>query len=276
VISLATARARFPQRLSRMRASVRRVGFGGELMCWPPGQYPAGCPDHLDVPFAFKPCCFVEARRAGLESVLWMDASCIAIRPLEPLFDVVEQAGYLLFRNEDYVVGKWASDDALEALGVSREQAMAIPEVNAAALGLSMSDPRALTFLNAWHEAAQAVVPFRGTRERLQTWDDYKATKWNLDGSVSVDPRVRGHRHDQTVAGVLAHRLGMKLATEGLQAYSPTHKIRLSPTTAIVIDRRYHRPVGRLAVRARWDKHLGRVAHLLSRSGRPGARAPGV
>jgi hypothetical protein len=245
-------------------------------MCWTPGRFPAGCPDHLDVPFAFKPHCFVEARRAGLESVLWMDASCVAIRPLEPLFDVLERTGYLLFRNANHVVGSWASDEALEALGVSREETMAMPEVNAAALGLSMNDPLALTFLNGWFEAARAVVPFRGTRETLETWDDYAATKWNRDGSISAEPRVRGHRHDQTVAGVLAHRLGMKLTTEGLQAYSRTQKTRLRPTTAIVIDRRYRGPAGRLALRARWDKHLGQVAHLLGRSDSARTTAHGV
>jgi hypothetical protein len=269
VISLATDRPGYDyrRRLTRLDASLKRAGFGGEFI-WSP-DLPAGCPDHLDVPFAFKPYCFEAARRAGLESVLWLDSSCIAIRPLDPLFEAIERRGYLLFRNGRHRVGGWASDQALALLGVSREEAMAIDEVNAAAIGLSMTDPTALKFLTEWLAAAQAVVPFRGTTERLMSWKDYRAVKWNQDGRVSADPRVQGHRHDQTVAGVLAHRLDMELVTEGLERYLATTRfLVLRRSTAVVLDRRYTGSGGRLALRARVDKRLGQIAGLVGGSGR--------
>jgi hypothetical protein len=277
IISLATARRSYPQQLSRMQASVGRVGFGGQLMCWPPGRFPAGCPDQLDVPFAFKPFCFAEAGSRGLVSVLWLDASCVAIRPLEPLFEAIEERGYLIFRHPGKVVGTWASDEALSALGVPREQAMAIPEANAAAIGLKLDHPVAARFLRDWLHLARDGVAFRGTREQLLTWDDYTDVKENRSGRISADPRVRGHRHDQTVVGVLAHRLGIELTTEGMDSYSRDTRIRLvRPTTAIVHDRRCRGPAGRLALRVRRDKQLGRIAHLLTGSGGVGRRARGV
>lgn len=263
IISLATDRGSFPQRLSRLQASVRRVGFRGELAYWPPGRFPDGCPDHLDVPFAFKPFCFAEAGARGLQSVLWLDASCVAIRPLEPLFEVIEDRGYLLFRNGKRVVGSWASDDALDVLGVSRDEAMAMPEVNAAALGLKLDHPVGAGFLRDWLELARGGVAFRGVREKLRSWSDYTHVKWNRSATISADPRVRGHRHDQTAAGVLADRLGMELVADGLEDYPRGTRVHLlRPATAVVIARSRAWVGGRWALQARRDRYLGQLAHL--------------
>lgn len=82
--------------------------------------------------------------------------------------------------------------------------------------------------------------------------------KKNRSGRVSSDPRVQGHRHDQTVAGILAHRLAMALTHEGLQTYMPARR-RIAPSTRILINRE---------MVAHWrvtlDKRLG------SRTGRAG------
>jgi hypothetical protein len=81
-------------------------------------------------------------------------------------------------------------------------------------------------------------------------------------------------RHSWTVVGVLAHRLGMELTSEGLEGYSRARRGRhVGPTTVIVNDRRYRGPATKLALRARRDEHLGRIAHLLIGSGR-GRHAP--
>ena len=253
-----------------MRKSVERVGFRGEFLAWPPGSFPDGCPAHLDVPFAFKPFCFAEAAARGMGTVLWLDASCIAIRSLEPIFERIEEHGHLLFRHSSLVLGEWAGDDALEELGLPREKALALPEVNAAAVGLKLTHPRAMAFLDEWRAAAGKGLAFRGTRQPVQGWDDYRAVKWNQSGRVSADNRVRGHRHDQTVAGVLAHRLGMELTGEGLEAYrrkTPVQLIRAS--TAIVVDRKRDGLSAMLAVRVRRDKQLGRLASVLRRVPRP-------
>src|SRR5438093_1444135 len=46
---------------------------------------------------------------------------------------------------------------------------------------------------------------------------------------------VRGHRHDQTVAGLLAHELGMELTTGGLEVWHPDAPIK--DDTGVVIAR---------------------------------------
>jgi hypothetical protein len=64
----------------------------------------------------------------------------------------------------------------------------------------------------------------------------YQAVKWNLGARVSPDPRVRGHRHDQTVDGVLAAQLGMRLSSEGLWVSSIARRtMPIDPKTRIVL-----------------------------------------
>jgi hypothetical protein len=136
VVCLATGdEPRHPAGLERLRRSLVDVGFDGRVAGWPPGSYPRGCPSHLEVPFAFKPYCLAQAREGGARWVLWIDASCVAVRPLDRVFAAIERDGYLLFRNPPWRVGQWASDLTLERFGLTRDEALELPEVNAARPG---------------------------------------------------------------------------------------------------------------------------------------------
>lgn len=264
VISLATDARRYPEALARLEQSVKRVGFEGQRLSWPPGSFPDGCPSHQDVPFAFKPYCFREARDRGVELGLWLDAACVVIRDLTPIFNAIRDHGYVLFRNHGQMVGQWASDEALRLFDLDRDEAMQIPEVDASVIGLHFHHPVGREFLERWHASAADGAAFRGIRERLREPQDYADVKWNRGGRVSSDPRVRGHRHDQTVAGILAHRLQMTLTRAGLQKYSIRRR-RIRHQTVIVVDR----DVGRIGSplqsvdRIRLDKYVGGIAQLL-------------
>jgi hypothetical protein len=234
IISLATGDGAHAASLARLERSLDRVGFAGQRLLWWPGTFPDGCPTQLEVPFAFKPFCFAEAGARGIGLALWLDASCVAIRWLDGIFEEIEARGYVLFRHGRRVLGEWAGDAALAAFGLDRETAMRIPEVNAAAVGLQLDDPLAAEFLNRWHDAAREGTAFRGVRDGIRSKDDYAAIKWNRGGRASSDPRVRGHRHDQTVAGILAHQLGLRLATSGLQPFRRARR-PIAPATAILV-----------------------------------------
>jgi hypothetical protein len=237
VVSLATQRTPFPSGLVRLERSLGQVGFSGGFRAWSPGDFPGGCPSHLEVPFAFKPFCLAEARAQGWRSVLWLDARCFVVRSLDSIFEAIETDGYVLYQNASHL-GEWASDQALSAFGMSRQHALSLPEVNAAAIGLSFVHPIGVEFLESWHEAARHEVPFRGISEPFESWKDYEDVKWNVSGRASRDPRVHGHRHDQTIAGILAHRLGMELTLDGLEdAMVLETGAPFRPDTAIVIDR---------------------------------------
>ena len=216
VVSLATANRGYDTAYLRLEQSLRAVAFGGEFFGWPPGSFPPRCPSHDDVPFAFKPACLAQARAHGFETALWLDATCVAVKGLETLFDIIEAQSYLLFSNGRKRVGEWASDAALARLGVTRDEAMDIREINAAAIGLSLTAAPGAEFLDRWVAEAHHGEAFRGSAGKCDERGTYDM-KWNRGAMASTDPRVRGHRHDQTVAGILAHQLGMSLSERGLE-----------------------------------------------------------
>jgi hypothetical protein len=53
-------------------------------------------------------------------------------------------------------------------------------------------------------------VTAKGTKDKIRDWEDYQSIAWNRNNRISSDIRVKGHRHDQTAAGIVAHRLGMQ------------------------------------------------------------------
>jgi hypothetical protein len=268
VLSLATGRRRYPEALARLRESLAIAGFRGRALLREPGSFPAGCPPHEEVPFAFKPFCFRDALAAGCGPTLWLDSACVVVRDPSPLFAAVAARGAIVFRNGAHRLGEWASDEALAALALDRESALALPEVDAAALGLDLRHPVGRAFLDDWLAAAVDGVAFRGTRRPLPTADERHALKWNRGGLASADPRVRGHRHDQTVAGVLAHRFGLEPRVRGLQKYSSRRRA-IDGRTLVVVDRDAGRADGaplRPVAAIRRDRWLGALADLARRA----------
>lgn len=159
-------------------------------------QMPPGSPTHREVPYAFKAHALVEAQRQGAELVLWADSCIVPIRSMDPLWDLIERQGYWFSRN-GYPNGEWCSDAALPLLGVTREQAFQVEHVVATTFGLNLRSEIGASFLAEYFRLAQNGS-FCGP------WT-------NENGQASADPRVKGHRHDQSAASVIAHRLGMEL-----------------------------------------------------------------
>ena len=221
--------------LDRLERSLGTVGFTGSFRSWSPGSFPVGCPWRKSPRSSRSASPRHTPQGAG--AALWLDSSCVAIRSLDPIFEAIEENGYVLFRNGSYRLGEWASDHTLSEYGLPRDPGSGAPRgmphdrADVWALGCGFR-PR------VGGRKVRDETAFRGIPEPLRNWDDYEDVKWNRAGCVSADPRVHGHRHDQTVAGILADRLQMELTLEGLEDYlvlGADHELR--PTTAIVIDR---------------------------------------
>ena len=196
-----------PRGVQRLEDSLRGTPNPPDLLAWT--EHPAGCPTHQELPYAFKPWAFEEADRIGYRLAMWMDASCWVIRDLAPLWERIEREGHLLFRG-GWSVGQWCKDEALDPLGMTRDEAMAIPDIHAAVIGLDLWNPDACAWLEEWALLSRDGVTFPGP--------------WRNDnGEASADERVLGHRHDQTAASALAHRHGFKLANcpWGFAFYTP-------------------------------------------------------
>jgi hypothetical protein len=209
VISLGIGKKSFTNNLKRLEESLFRVGFDGDFLYWDE-QEPEGCPAHFEAPFAFKTYCFNVAKRMGYSQILWIDSPCIALRSLSPIFDEITKYGYIFFNNNyDQSMGQWISDDALAKNCLSRDEAMTIPEMPCSVLGLDMTSELAVKFLDQWALIMGDGITARGTTTLIKDWDDYQAISWNRNNRISNDQRVKGHRHDQSAAGIVAHRLGM-------------------------------------------------------------------
>ena len=186
----------YPRGLARLRKSLSDVGFDGEFIGWD-NCYPPGSPKHEDVPDAFKSYAFQDALRKGYTSILWLDASCWAIKPVEPIFDWIEKHGHLFYYN-GHNIGEWCKDSAVEKLHMTREGSFSLSDLNGMFLGIDYTNPRTKAWLDEFCEICQdgetLIGPF---------WPRPKP------GEISSDPRVLGHAHEQTVAGALAHHHGM-------------------------------------------------------------------
>jgi hypothetical protein len=200
VISVATGPTHYREFLERQHQSLRRVEFAGAIMHWT-GVYPTYSPTHQEIPYAFKPWAFVAAGNADQDCVLWCDASVWARRSLAPVFAEIERSGHVFFAN-GFNVGQWCTDAALKAHGLTRDQAMEIPDLTGCCMGLNLADHRGRAFLSEWLDAAKDGVSFIG---------DWK----NDRGQCSADPRCQGHRHDQVIASIIAWRIGIPLRNAG-------------------------------------------------------------
>ena len=158
---------------------------------WAPLVGTRATPDR--VPFALRRALRVqallprEARAEGWRSVLWLDASCVVIRSLDPVFEAIEANGYVLFRNGDLRVGEWAGDEALTGFGLTHAQALALPEVSGGAYRVAPRPPdrRRVPRVVARGRATRSV---RGISESLDSWDGYEDVKWNLSGRSRPTP----------------------------------------------------------------------------------------
>ncbi len=190
------------------------------VMYWT-DRMPPGSQTHHRMPYGFKAWAIWAARQAGADLILWVDASILPIRSMEPLWALIERQGYWFSRN-GFPNGQWCSDAALPLLGITREEAWRQEHVVATAFGLNLRSEIGSTFASEYLRLAQNGS-FRGP------WT-------NKDGEASADPRVSGHRHDQTAASVLVHRLGMKLTNPpAWLAYAG----RTSEETIVVVDGAY-------------------------------------
>lgn len=196
VLSVASGRW-YPLGQRRLVASLRTHRLEADVLTWT-DDLPPGSPTHAQTPYAFKVFAFEHARREGYDRAIWMDCSLVALRPPRRILAWLDEHGSFLSLQKSHMLGEWISDAALAATGMDRERAMTLHAVDACLLGLDFRDQRSREFLTHWMRHAADGVSFPGpwTNER---------------GAASPDPRVKGHRHDQAVAGVLAHRLGMPL-----------------------------------------------------------------
>lgn len=161
--------------------------MGEDYQVWA-DKLPPGSPPHSDTPYAFKAHALEQARKTGYTLLLWADASIVPIAPLYPIFEYAEQHGVWLADN-GYRNDEWTCESAYPLLEVTKEENHNIRHVVATAFALDVAHPKGALFLAEYLRLAKNGA-FKGP--------------WR--GGIGIQ-----HRHDQTSASVIAHRLGIPL-----------------------------------------------------------------
>jgi hypothetical protein len=186
------------------------------------GLLPEGCPPHSEVPYAFKAYALKEQAK-DFDLLLWADACILPIRSLEPLWERIERDGYWM-SNNGWSNYEWTATEAYRELfheelrqtgphrrirdvGTARIVNHNIKHVVAGAFGLNVQHPKGKAFLDEYYRLASETRAFCGP-----TWNRWHPDYATREGAASCGPAdVRGHRHDQTAASVIAWRLGFEL-----------------------------------------------------------------
>lgn len=188
------------------------LNAGADHLVWV-NELPVRAPRSLPLPllaYCAKPFALLAAWRSGYDVLLWLDSACYGVRSLDPLWRHIEANGHYVQEN-GWKVGEWCSDAALGTLKLTRDEAFAMPEISTMALGLDMRKQACVSFLEEWAALAADGVTFHGAHTNDIGPAAAKGVAYREVGHVSDDPRVSGHRHDQTAAAVLSFRRGWEM-----------------------------------------------------------------
>lgn len=179
---------------NRLRQTLSGFYDGDLLFFTEESQF--NSPTHKENPYAFKTYAFQHAINLGYKKILWLDASIYAIKDITPVWDMIENKGYIM-QEAGWNCGQWSNDRSLEYFGIEREYAMKMPMYgNAGLLGLNIEKELPKIFFERWHKASQDGI-FKGA------WN-------NSNNSESNDIRCLGHRHDMSTGSIIANLLGME------------------------------------------------------------------
>lgn len=210
------------------RLGMECVRQDTRILSW--ARMPEGSPAHEQVPYAFKAYALKAASNEGYTTLLWADASVLPIKPLDPLFERIEQDGYWM-SNNGWTNYEWTADSAYpdlfsdlykfadgrvpeNFLNDLRRINRTIPHVVATAFGISLEHPLGKAFLDEYFRLASETKAFCGPWIN-SCWKNPETGLVSFPmgpGCAPCGPSdLRGHRHDQTAASVIAWRLGFKL-----------------------------------------------------------------
>lgn len=188
VVSFADSAGAYQKKLLRLEQSLKG-NFDGDFLGFTSYDQ-IQCEPHSVIPYKFKPYAIQKAIDMGYELIIYADSPVYAIKSIEPVFNYIEQKGYLLFDNRGFSLGDYSSDKQLNYFGISREEAWSLRQVMACVMGFNFKDENVKKWFSIYKDVANELYP--------GSWD-------NDDFTESKDARVRGSRHDQSVISCIAH-----------------------------------------------------------------------
>ncbi len=181
IVSLVTYSERYYQQIERLRQSLKS-NFSGPFYDFI-GEESVHAPAHILNNYAFKVFSITHLKKAGFMQIFWIDSSCYAVKPIQPIFDYLDREGIFL-ESSGRTIGDWSNDECLEYFKITREQAHNIEMISSGFVGLDFDKEISKEFFYRWQET-MCMGLFNGS------WDN--------------------HRHDQTCASIIAWQMGLKL-----------------------------------------------------------------
>jgi hypothetical protein len=194
----------------RLLASLVRPGIHPSTFT----ELLAGWPTHKERPYAFKAYALREIANYGYMRLLWADSSIRQRGPLDRIWQHAKEHG-VWFSHSGWMNYEWTAQEAYEPLGITIEENKTIQHVSATTFALDLEHPKGWAFLSEYYRLASKTQAFCGP--------------WT--GGIGVQ-----HRHDQTAASVIVHRLGIPLtSTPDFFAYAGGE----TEKTILLADGRY-------------------------------------
>jgi hypothetical protein len=189
----------------RLAQSLKNFQYQGDVLLFNYFEQ-VGSKSHLEVPYQFKVYAIEKARQMGYDVVLYCDSSLFAIKDVMPVINYVIEKGYLM-EYCGFNAGQFSTDLCLSEFNLTRDEAMNIPLHSAGFTGLNFQNELATNFFDEWLISAKEENSFLGD------WN-------NNEKKCSLDERCLGHRHDQTTASIIAHKLGMERINPTFMQYT--------------------------------------------------------
>jgi len=188
-----------------MQKTLRSYGYKGDFLVYN-DVLPKGCPPHPSqnhkfvegqgcVPYAFKAYMMKEAQISGYRYIGWLDSVTQLQNPFSMVEKIIAKYGYLLGRN-DCDLGLYTSDACLKHFRMERSEISGKPCIYGNIMFLDLKMGKCHRFLDKMLALAYVGGPY------CADWE-------NDNGQVSKDLRVKGHRPQQSVATIVAMKLGL-------------------------------------------------------------------
>jgi len=196
---------RFKRSIMLMQQSLITQGYKGKFRIYI-DELPKGCPPHPSpnhifiegkgcVPYAFKAYIMKEAQTLGFRYVGYLDSLIYLQKPFSMIQKIIREKGYF-FGDNGADLGLYTSDACLDYFGIKRKEILGKHCIHGGIMFLDLEIARCREFLDKMFQTAYPEGP-------------YCADWQNKKGQVSTDSRVKGHRPQQSVATILAMKLGM-------------------------------------------------------------------
>jgi hypothetical protein len=199
----------------RLKESLIQHGYQGDILMF--NEYSQiGSKSHQEVPYQFKVYAIEKAREMGYDVVLYCDASIYAISDVMPVINYIITKGYLM-EYCGFSAGQFSTDSCLREMELTRDEAMNVKLHSAGFTGINFKNEVAKDFFNKWYNYAKEEITFIGD------WN-------NKNNQCSKDERCLGHRHDQTVASIIANKLGMERIEPTFMQYFYDGTVKLNET----------------------------------------------